>query len=245
MASNQKWNLESFLDSLIVELDKARETLAVKAINKPLTYAVKDVNLEMQLFPSFDGKKVQFITAEPGQSGASKIGIQLGSITDQQIRKTTKKPVTKDDVSLEVIDEIDEETRDDLRKIGVSSVNDLAEIERKNVDLEKVSKKKLNYRKLAGLLQKARRSNFPPSVRKASFSMAQEVPLLKVEGENLAIDQQYDPVAILNGQMVEILSASRSELALKVNKELIRDKENELIMACDPFTIFKVKINNP
>mgnify|MGYP000612587942 CR=1 FL=1 len=228
MASNQKWNLESFLDSLIVELDKARETLAVKAINKPLTYAVKDVNLEMQLFPSFDGKKVQ-----------------LGSITDQQIRKTTKKPVTKDDVSLEVIDEIDEETRDDLRKIGVSSVNDLAEIERKNVDLEKVSKKKLNYRKLAGLLQKARRSNFPPSVRKASFSMAQEVPLLKVEGENLAIDQQYDPVAILNGQMVEILSASRSELALKVNKELIRDKENELIMACDPFTIFKVKINNP
>ena len=153
MATNQSWNLESFLDTLIVELDKARETLAVKAINKPLTYAVKDVNLEMQLFPRFDGKKVKFVTAEPGQTGASKIAIQLGSITDQQIRKTTKKPITKDDVALDVIKEIDDETKESLRKIGVTSVNDLAEIEKKNVDLEKVSQKKTSYKKLAGLLQ--------------------------------------------------------------------------------------------
>lgn len=60
--------------------------------------------------------------------------------------------VIKDDVFLEVIDEIDEEIRDDFRKIGVFFVNDLVEIECKNVDLEKVSKKKLNYRKLVGLL---------------------------------------------------------------------------------------------
>ena len=42
---NRSWKLESFVDSLVVELDKTRETLAVKSINKPLTYSVKDVSL--------------------------------------------------------------------------------------------------------------------------------------------------------------------------------------------------------
>ena len=244
MVNNRAWNLESFLDSLIVELDKARETLAVKAINKPLTYAVKDMNLEMQLFPSFDGKKVQFVTAKPGQTGASKIAIQLGSITDQQIRKTTKKPTTKEDVSIEVIEEIDDETKDSLRKIGVTSVNDLAEIERKNVDLEKVSNKKVSYKKLAGLLQKARRNNFPPSIQKVSFSKTKSNPILKVEGENLAIDSNYEPVVILNGELLEVMSFNTISMALKIQSKMMESKENELILALDPFTLIKLKINN-
>ena len=33
---NEAWSLEAFVDSLVVELDKTRETLAVKSINKPL-----------------------------------------------------------------------------------------------------------------------------------------------------------------------------------------------------------------
>ncbi|MEM6697333.1 MAG: hypothetical protein AAF806_07715 [Bacteroidota bacterium] len=247
MATNQSWNLESFLDSLIVELDKARETLAVKAINKPLTYAVKDVNLEMQLFPRFDGKKVQFVTAEPGQTGASKIVIQLGSITDQQVRKTTKNPISKDDVSLEVIEEIDDDTKDSLRKIGVTSVNDLAEIEKKNVDLEKVSKKKVSYKKLANLLQKSRRGNFPPTVNRASFSLAQteEHPVLTVEGMNLAIDRNYEPIAVWNGELTDILTSGSSVLSLKIDSNKVKDADNELIMILDPFTVFKMKINNP
>ena len=244
MARNKTWNLESFLDSLIIELDKARETLAVKAINKPLTYAVKDVNLEMQLFPSFDGRSVQFITAEPGQTGASKIAIQLGSITDQQIRKTTKGPVTKDDVAIEVIEEFDEDTKKSLRKIGVTSINDLEEIERKNVDIEKVSNKKLNYKNLASMVQKARRGNLPPSLARASFSMSQDQPALVVEGENLAIDRNYSPVAVLNGELIELLNAERSTLTLKVDAKKIKDKDNELIIVLDPFTVFKVNINS-
>ncbi len=245
MANNKSWNLESFLDSLIVELDKARETLAVKAINKPLTYAVKDLSLEMQLFPRFDGREVQFVTAEPGQTGASKIAIQLGSITDQQVRKTTKNPISKDDVSFDIIEEMDEDTKESLRKIGVTSVNDLAAVERKNVDLEKVSKKKVSYKKLASLLQKARRGDFPPSVRRASFSMAAEQPMLEVEGSNLSLHKDYSPVAVLNGELVEILSAGNKWINLQVNPENIKDKDNELIMALDPFTVFRLTINNP
>lgn len=242
---NQGWHLESFLDSLIVELDKARETLAVKAVNKPLTYAVKDVNLEMQLFPSFDGRKVKFVTAQPGETGASKIAIQLGSITDQQIRKTTKKPISKGDISIDTIEEMDTDTKDSLRKMGVTSVNDLAEIEKKNIDLQKVSKEKVNYRKLSGLLQKARRGNFPPSVRNVSFSMSGGEPVLKIEGDNFLLDDKYEPVAVLNGELADVISSSKSNILLKINPNKLKNNVHEFIMALDPFTVFKLKINNP
>ena len=87
---NAAWRLEDFVDSLVVELDKTRETLAVKAINKPLSYSVKEVALDVNAFPTYDGDAVRFTTAQPGQDGASKLTIQLGSITDQQVRATTK-----------------------------------------------------------------------------------------------------------------------------------------------------------
>jgi hypothetical protein len=245
MANNRPWNLESFLDSLIIELDKARETLAVKAINKPLTYAVKDVSLEMQLFPSFDGENVQFVTAQPGETGASKIAIQLGSITDQQIRKTTKGPVTKDDLSIDLVAGIDDEVKQSLRKIGVNSVNDLAEIEKSNVDLEKVGDRKINYSNLAGLLQKARRGQMPPAVYNASFSHDSPTPVLVITGENLAIDQSFRPVAVFNGKLAEVKTASRSRLELQLPADAINRANNELVMAVDPFTVFKVNVNEP
>jgi len=242
--TNRAWNLESFLDSLIVELDKARETLSIKAINKPLTYAVKDVNLEMQLFPSFDGNNVKFVTAQPGQEGASKIAIQLGSITDQQIRKTSKEPTKTEDISIDLIDEIDDETKTTLRKIGVTSVNDLDQIKKKNVDIERLSNKRTNYGKLANLLQKARRNSAPPTVKNVNFNISKSGSFIVVEGDNLVIDKTYTPVAVFNGKLAELKKADQGLLNVKVPKETINEMDNELIIVSDPFTVYKMKLNN-
>ena len=243
-AANRSWNLESFLDSLIVELDKARETLAIKAINKPLTYAVKDVNLEMQLFPSYDGNNVRFITAQPGQEGASKIAIQLGSITDQQIRKTTKGPTTTQDVSIDLIEEIDKETKQTLRKIGVTSVNDLDKIQKKNVDLLKASNNKVDYGKLANLLNKARRTENPPRVGNVNFNISRSASTIAVEGENLVIDDKYTPMAVFNGEVAEISSAAKENLEIQIDKDKVKDQDNELIIISDPYTVYKMKLDN-
>src|SRR5713226_1215413 len=115
---NITWQLEEFVDSLVVELDKTRETLAVKAVNKPLSYTVKELALDLNIFPSYDGDQVQFITAQPGQQGASKVSIQLNSITDQQVRATTKTPGQKGDVKIDEIP-LDKTTKKQLRKLGV------------------------------------------------------------------------------------------------------------------------------
>src|SRR5688572_32744552 len=99
------WNLEAFVDSLIVELDSVQNRLAVKGLTRPLTYMVKDVDVDLQVFPDYDGRRVKFRTARAGEPGASKISLQLGSISDRQIREATRGPVTTEELSLDSIEE--------------------------------------------------------------------------------------------------------------------------------------------
>ena len=190
MASNRPWSLEAFLDSLVLELDKVRDTLAIKAVNQPLSYAVKDLSLDLQLFPQFDGDEVKFQTAKPGEEGASKLSIQLGSITDAQIRQTSRKPTSPKDISIEEVEDIDESTKKSLRKMGVTSVKDLEKIEKKNIDLRKVGNKaKTNYNKLATVINKARRQQSPPTVNRLDINPDRNQ--LRLQGQNLSIQQSF------------------------------------------------------
>jgi hypothetical protein len=243
VATNKDWSLESFIDSLVVELDKAREMLAVKAINRPLTYTVKDVGLDLNLFPTYDGDEVRFVTAQPGQTGASKLSIQLGSITDQQIRQTSKEPITRDNISIESID-IDPEMKRSLRKMGVSSVRDLEQIEKKNVDIEKVGSKKMNYKNLADVINKSKRGSMPPTVSKISLSLSESNPVLVVDGKNLHVDNNFPPVAVVNDRLAKIVSSDANQLRIEVDPEVMNSGKNELVMTLDPYAVFKLEIKN-
>src|SRR6187402_88020 len=144
VSENTAWQLEDFVDSLVVELDKTRETLAVKAINKPLTYTVKDMSMDLNIFPTYDGDQVRFVTAQPGQQGASKVTIQLASITDQQVRATSKVSGLKNDIQIEKLN-VNDTTKKKLRRLGVTSADDVKQIENKNVDLQKVTENTIDY----------------------------------------------------------------------------------------------------
>lgn len=239
---NKEWNLEDFLDSLVVELDKTRETLAVKAINKPLTYTVKDMAIDLNIFPSYDGDQIKFVTAQPGQQGASKVTIQLGSITDQQVRATTKISSMKSDTKIDDID-VDKDTKKKLRKMGVTSVEDLKQVESKQVDIEKVSDNTIDYKALANKIQKAKRAQSPPTVRSASFSVdEQKNPYLVVRGENLALHQNYEPVALVNQKLAKVVSSSTDEIKLRLDNDHSFGAENELILTLDPYALIKLNV---
>ncbi|MBI2188675.1 MAG: hypothetical protein HYU37_16370 [Acidobacteria bacterium] len=239
---NTAWQLEELVDSLVVELDKTRETLAVKAINKPLTYTVKELALDLQIFPSYDGDQVRFVTAQPGQQGASKVTIQLGSITDQQVRATTKVPGAKHDINIDEIG-IDKSTRKRLRKLGVNSVEDLKEIERKDIDLQKVSDSEIDYRALANQIQKSRRGQRPPKVEAVSLSRdSQDAPYLVVRGERLAVDPAFQPVAVVNQTLAEVMSSSDRELRIQLTPEHRFGRQNELILTFDPFAVIRMNV---
>ncbi|SFD84115.1 hypothetical protein SAMN05518672_103460 [Chitinophaga sp. CF118] len=240
--NNKYWNLEDFVDSLVVELDKTRETLAIKAINKPLTYTVKDLAIDLNIFPTFDGDQIRFITAQPGQEGASKVNIQLGSITDQQVRATTKMSGLKNDTKIEEIG-VDQKTRNKLRKMGVNSVDDLKQIERKQVDIQRASDNEIDYKTLANEIQKSKRGQTPPKVNAVSLSVDENNrPFLHIRGENLTLNPQFPPVTVINNNLAEVLEFNAHELKILLSKDHITQTESELIMTFDPYTLVKMNI---
>ncbi|NEP86281.1 MAG: hypothetical protein F6K18_05285 [Okeania sp. SIO2C2] len=245
--SNRPWNLESFLNSLIFELDKAQDTLSVKRLNRKLTYTVKDVALDLQIFPEYDGDKVRFTTAKPGETGASKVSLQLGSIRDHQIREVTKEPLTHDDISIEETN-LPEPAWKELKKLGITSAEDLRRtVEDHKVDLEQVTDQKIDYKNLADLINQSRRRKQAPRVSKVSF--AKSVPgkaILTLEGDNLAIASSLDdfPVAVINDQPVEIVSANQNELQIQVDEDQIQGVSNQLKVALDPYAIVTMNLKN-
>lgn len=264
--TNQKWNLEAFLDSFILELDKARDTLAVKGMNQPLTYTVRDVSLDLHIFPEYDGRRIKFTTAMPGDEGASKVSIQLGSITDRQIRQTTKEPVKDDDISLDDVEDIDEEEKDALRSIGVTSFKDLEKLEQRNVKLDKIPKvreKMKNFSSLADRLKQVRSgrtsrsmSEIPevpvvpapergqPTVKHVALNRDDEGTglILQLEGDHLALANDFQPQARLNRKDLELLLASPQQLQFRLEPSQLSEASNTLEVALDPSMIFKLNL---
>lgn len=241
---NDQWRLESFIDALVVELDQARETLAVKSVNRPLSYAVKDVSLDLQIFPTYQGGDVRFRTAEPGQEGSSSITLQLASITDQQIRATSKPPPDKDDLPIEK-SSLDSETQQQLKKLGLRSVKDIEKLEERNIDLQSASGGAVDYKKLANMIQQARRGKSPPKVRTASVQPSQDGPVLRIEGENLCLSKEHEPVAIVNNQLGEIVSYGPDGLDIVVAEDVLSRPSSDIILTLDPYCIARFRIDSP
>lgn len=241
---NKSWNLESFVDALVVELDKTRETLAVKSINKPVSYTVKDMSLDLQIFPVYNGDEVQFTTAQPGEQGSSKVNIQLASITDQQVRSTTRRMASKDDIKIDNMSDLDDDTKKNLRKIGVTSVKDLEEIEKKNVDVEKVAPGKINYTNLANVIQKTKRDTVPPKVKKVSLSMSGDKPMLILEGEHLSVESKFEPVAVINNRLAQVVKHGADEVHIVLEKEHLSQKNNQLVVTFDPYSVCRMNLKN-
>ena len=239
------WSLNSFLDSLILELDRAQDTLAVKGVNRRLTYTVENLALELHLFPEFDGGEIRFATARPGETGAAKISFNLGSITDRQIKEVTNEPLTAEDVAITDVEGLDDEAKSTLRKMGVTSTKDIERMQRKNIDLGKVSENKVDYTRLANVINRAKRRVNAPTVVRASLSVdAEGSQVLAIEGNNLAMASAAGdfPLAFLNDRPVPVLSASSRELRLSVTPEQVGGRRNELRVLLDPFAVMTMEL---
>jgi hypothetical protein len=187
--ANRPWDLETFLDSVILDLDRAVDALSVKKENVRMTYTVQDLSLSLQVFPTYDGDEVKFVTAKPDEEGASTVKVQLGSIRDTQIREIARRPSEHDDVALDQMD-IPHQERRELEKLGIRSSNDLVRtVQESKLDVERLTGSKVDYSKLADVVRRARRSG-PGAPRVDDLRLEDgEVPglsVLLVSGENLA-----------------------------------------------------------
>jgi hypothetical protein len=237
------WKLESFLDALILELDRAQDTLSVKGLTRRLSYTVQDVNIDLQVFPAFERGRLRFEVAKPGDASASRISFQLGSITDHQIRESTRPPASTDDLAIASVDGVDERLKTSLQAVGVSSTSDLEAMRERKVDVARIVRDKtdgavdLDYNQLAGIINRARHRRQPPAVRGVSLSLAGGGQLaLDLQGENLAprrLAPGY-PRARINGQAAEVTHADGPSMRLRFPAAALTRGANPVLLELDP-----------
>ena len=121
--------VEDFIDSITSQLDRVQDALRIKAVNRPLTYALKDLSLELKVFIELDPQgRVRFRTSGANEPGASIVNLGFTTITKPMIEENTVSLAASRSPSLEEAGFADEERRT-LERYGVRTVSQLQKLD--------------------------------------------------------------------------------------------------------------------
>ncbi|MBC5784492.1 hypothetical protein H8N03_16205 [Ramlibacter sp. USB13] len=82
--------VEDFITSITTQLDRVQDALRIKAVNRPLTYALKELHLELKVFVDMDAQgHVMLRAAGPNEAGASTLAMDFTTITKPMIEENT------------------------------------------------------------------------------------------------------------------------------------------------------------
>jgi hypothetical protein len=196
---NESWDLKSFVEAVTAELDRARDLLRVKsAVDRPLTYSVQDLKMNLNVFAEYDGDAVRFRTAEPGEQGASMLAFTLGSITDRMVAETTRSLPKADDVPLDEIEPtaIEPRQKQALRKLGVESKRDVERLAKHKVRVGGV-----DFAKLAEQMHRAMRPRRRPQIGRVLGFRSPHGTSVRVYGQYM--DEVRSDSVTVNGRAVE------------------------------------------
>jgi hypothetical protein len=117
--------VEDFINAITSQLDRVQDALRLKAVNRPLTYALKDLSLDLQVFVELDGQgNVRFRTSGPNETGSSTVRLSFTTITKPMIEENTISLAMTRSPSLSEIG-LDEAERQRLEQIGVRNAAQL------------------------------------------------------------------------------------------------------------------------
>jgi hypothetical protein len=110
-ASARAFPVEEFLQALTAQLDRAQDALALKVSGtaRPLTWALKDLTLELKVFVEVNETgRVLWRSAGPNEEGASTVHLDLTTITRTMVEEN----------SSTYHEESDPRTLDQIRQVG-------------------------------------------------------------------------------------------------------------------------------
>lgn len=127
---------DMFISSLTEQLDKAQAGMAIKArLGKlPLTFAVKEISLDLRAFVQIIDDDIYLRPAGPGETEASSIKLQLTTITKPMIDENSVDYSTEDpkfSLREALGDQISDVEQRQLERIGVRTVQQLNELKEK------------------------------------------------------------------------------------------------------------------
>ncbi|GAA3876790.1 hypothetical protein [Celeribacter arenosi] len=130
MPPTNGYPIEEFLEAITAQLDQTQDALRLKAVNRPLTFALKDFNVDLKVFVEMDANgRVTFRPAAPNEEGASTVTIGFTTITRPMIEENT---ISMEMAQAPGLDELGLEREDSRRlaKIGVRNAAQLKNFQR-------------------------------------------------------------------------------------------------------------------
>lgn len=211
--------LEDFIQAVQSQLDNAQAAMALKArnANLPLTFAIKDINLDLRAHVEFADSEIRIRPAAAGEVEASVFHLVFTTITRPAIEENARSFADDpDDQSLDEIEELSQEERKRLQWAGVRTIRQLQDVEDSNrvgavgrvtnLPLDRL-RRALN-RASAPLVERVE-----PVAPEADGNGETGRPLLRVIGRNLIRQGEFPDVRIDN-RPVSILKSSKDELLL-------------------------------
>lgn len=121
--------IEDFIQAITSQLDRTQEALALKAdAGLPLTFAVRDLSLDLRTHVDVAGSVVRIRPAGPADGDASLLRLSLSTITRPMIEENTR-PVSQavEETSLREVlgDDLTDEEERRLEWAGVRSIEQL------------------------------------------------------------------------------------------------------------------------
>jgi hypothetical protein len=210
--------IEEFIKALTTQLDHAQTAMAVKAKNLdlPLTFAVKDLSLDLRAHVEVVRSEVRIRPAGPGDKDTSLVKLSLTTITKPMIEENAL-PLSVDDadpsIKEAVGDDLSDEEQRRLEWAGVRTVGQLRRVRESGAErtLERVAS--LPVDRLRRALQRAS----TPFIANVSTEAAPRggddgpaVPLLRIRGHNLM--ERSAPRVTIAGDPVRVMRASPREV---------------------------------
>jgi len=117
--------VEDFLEAITAQLDRTQDALRIKAVNRPLTYAIREFNLDLKVFVEMDKEgNVRFRSGGANEEGASTVRIGFTTMTRPMVEENT---VSMAETSSPSLDELGlhGEERKKLERMGVRNATQL------------------------------------------------------------------------------------------------------------------------
>ena len=224
--------LEDFIQAVQAQLDNAQARMTLKAQNDrlPLTFAIRDITMDLKAHVEFQQGEVQIRPAGPADNDASVLHLVFAAITKPMIDENAVSLAAdnKDDVPLDALgDALDPDERRRLEMVGVRTVSKLSEIERRGIGRSVGRITNLPVDKLQSVLAHATRpmvddviaDRAPPSSQAPGDDNADELRRrLLVRGRNLLKDGVPPKISIA-GKPVGVVRATDRELVLAPNRD--------------------------
>ncbi len=200
--------IEDFIHALSSQLDRAQAMMRLKmGAGLPLTFAVKDISIDLRAHVNMVKNRVVIYPAGPGDAEASVLHLSLTTITRPMIEENTRE-LERDEPSLKEVlgDDLDDDEQRRLEWAGIHSASQLRELQRQGGENVIEQLAQIPALRLRKALERA-------STPHVSRVLSDGDSMLHIHGMNL-MQQDTEPSVSIGGERVAVMQASEKELVV-------------------------------